>query len=152
MPASASKQECQNSQLYGTVSFCILLLVCWEYLASKHFLESSKASITVSVSFEPERKAVFCARIPSTSRTQQVHTITHNVNRTIKPRIVFAVESFKKICRVNNSYGHRNESDNEISANWFDKFCYSSTTITSKLFLFIFVYLITRTYELEDCY
>ena len=68
--------------------------------------------------------------------------ITHNVNRTIKPRTVFAVESFKKICRVNNSYGHRNESDNEISANWFDKFCYSSTTITSKLCLFIFVYLI----------
>ena len=40
--------------------------------------------------------------------------ITHNVNRTIKPRTVFAVESFKKICRVNNSYGHGNESDKKL--------------------------------------
>ena len=42
------------------------------------------------------------------------HTITHNVNRTIKPWTAFAVESFKKICRVNNSYGHGNESDKKL--------------------------------------
>ena len=42
------------------------------------------------------------------------HTITHKVNRTIKPWTVFAVESFLEICRVNNSYRHRNEKDNEI--------------------------------------